>query len=200
MNIFSVNEFEPAADSTVQEPASFANIKVIGCGGGGSNAVNHMIARGLSGVEFIAVNTDKQHLAEKSNAETKLQIGSKLTGGLGAGGKPDRGEDAANEDRELISETLRGADMVFVTTCMGGGTGTGSAPVIAKIAKEQGALTVGVVTKPFGFEAPKKMKIANEGIKKLLEAVDTLIIIPNENLFKMVDRIVCCQLEVSATS
>ncbi|MDR0495156.1 MAG: cell division protein FtsZ [Treponema sp.] len=188
MNIFSVNEFEPAANFTLQEPASSASIKVIGCGGGGSNAVNHMITRGLSGVRFIAVNTDKQHLLEKSNAEIKLQIGSKLTGGLGAGGKPDRGEDAANEDHELISETLRGADMVFVTTCMGGGTGTGSAPVIARIAKEQGALTVGVVTKPFGFEAPKKMKIADEGIKKLREAVDTLIIIPNENLFKMVDR------------
>jgi cell division protein FtsZ len=139
-------------------------------------------------VEFIAVNTDKQHLAEKSKAEIKLQIGSKLTGGLGAGGKPDKGEDAANEDRELICDTLRGADMVFVTTGMGGGTGTGSAPVIARIAKEQGALTVGVVTKPFGFEASKKMKIAEEGIKKLRDAVDTLIVIPNENLFRMVDR------------
>jgi cell division protein FtsZ len=188
MNIFSVNEFEPAVNYVLPEDAFLANIKVVGCGGGGSNAVNHMIARGLSGVQFIAVNTDKQHLAEKSNAEVKLQIGSKLTGGLGAGGKPNRGEDAANEDRELISDTLRGADMVFVTTGMGGGTGTGSAPVIAKIAKDHGALTVGVVTKPFGFEASKKMKIADEGIKKLREAVDTLIIIPNENLFKMVDR------------
>jgi len=186
MHIFSVREIEPV--DTPQEAIPSANIKVVGAGGGGSNAVNHMIACGLSGVEFIAVNTDKQHLAEKSKAEIKLQIGSKLTGGLGAGGKPDKGEDAANEDRELISDTLRGADMVFVTTGMGGGTGTGSAPVIARIAKEQGALTVGVVTKPFGFEASKKMKIAEEGIKKLREAVDTLIVIPNENLFRMVDR------------
>jgi cell division protein FtsZ len=139
-------------------------------------------------VQFIAVNTDKQHLMEQSKAEVKLQIGSKLTSGLGAGGMPEKGEDAANEDHELIGKNLRGANMVFVTTCMGGGTGTGSAPVIAKIAKEQGALTVGVVTKPFGFEASKKMRIAEEGIKKLREAVDSLIIIPNENLFKMVDR------------
>lgn len=187
MQIYAVREIGPA-EEIPQEMIPPANIKVVGAGGGGSNAVNHMINCGLSGVEFIAVNTDKQHLVQKSKAEIKLQIGSKLTGGLGAGGKPDMGEDAANEDRELISETLRGADMVFVTTGMGGGTGTGSAPVIARIAKEQGALTVGVVTKPFGFEATRKMMIAENGIKKLREVVDTLIVIPNENLFRKVDR------------
>jgi len=188
MNIISINEFGPREDDTTHETPDSAIIKVVGCGGGGSNAVNHMIACGLSGVQFIAINTDKQHLEEQSKAEIKLQIGSKLTGGLGAGGVPEKGEDAANEDHELISKNLHGAHMVFVTTGMGGGTGTGSAPVVAKIAKDQGALTVGVVTKPFGFEAPKKMKIAEAGIKKLREAVDSLIVIPNENLFKMVDR------------
>jgi cell division protein FtsZ len=188
MNIISINEFGPREVGLSQGSQPSAVIKVVGCGGGGSNAVNHMIACGLFGVQFIAVNTDKQHLSEKSKADIKLQIGSKLTGGLGAGGIPQKGEDAANEDYDQISETLRGTNMVFVTTGMGGGTGTGSAPVVAKIAKEQGALTVGVVTKPFGFEAPKKMKIAEEGIKKLREAVDSLIVIPNENLFKMVDR------------
>jgi len=188
MNIISINEFGPREVGMTHESPSSAIIKVVGCGGGGSNAVNHMIECGLSGVQFIAVNTDKQHLMEQSKAEIKLQIGSKLTNGLGAGGIPQRGEDAANEDHELIGKNLQGAHMVFVTTGMGGGTGTGSAPVVAKIAKDQGALTVGVVTKPFGFEAPKKMKIAEEGIKKLREAVDSLIVIPNENLFKMVDR------------
>ncbi|MDR0456973.1 MAG: cell division protein FtsZ [Treponema sp.] len=188
MDIISFNEFGPREDALSHESQPSAIIKVVGCGGGGSNAVNHMISCGLSGVQFIAVNTDRDHLNKVSKAETKLQIGSKLTGGLGAGGIPERGEDAANEDHELIGEHLRDADMVFVTTGMGGGTGTGSAPVIAKIAKEQGALTVGIVTKPFGFEAPKKMKIADAGIKKLRDAVDTLIVIPNENLFKIVDR------------
>ena len=188
MQIYSVREIDPMEEAIHSETVISANIKVVGAGGGGSNAVNHMIECGLSGVQFIAVNTDKQHLVNKSKAEIKLQIGTKLTGGLGAGGKPDKGEDAANEDRELIGETLRGADMVFVTTGMGGGTGTGSAPVIARIAKEQGALTVGVVTKPFGFEASKKMMIAENGIKKLREVVDTLIVIPNENLFRKVDR------------
>ncbi|MDR2718458.1 MAG: cell division protein FtsZ [Treponema sp.] len=188
MDIISVNEFESTENGTSQELRPSAIIKVVGCGGGGTNAVNHMIECGLSGVQFIAVNTDKDHLKDVSKAETKLQIGSKLTGGLGAGGVPEKGEDAANEDHELISKNLHGAHMVFVTTGMGGGTGTGSAPVIAKIAKDQGALTVGVVTKPFSFEAPKKMKIAEAGIKKLREAVDSLIVIPNENLFKIVDR------------
>jgi cell division protein FtsZ len=147
-----------------------------------------MISSGLSRVEFIAVNTDKQHLDEISTAEIKLHIGNKHTGGRGAGGDPLKGEDAAKEDREAISEILRGADMVFITTGMGGGTGTGSAPIIAKIAKEQGALTVGVVTTPFEVEGEEKMEIADMGTKKVRDEVDTLIVIPNENLFKMIDR------------
>ncbi|MDR1576255.1 MAG: cell division protein FtsZ [Treponema sp.] len=188
MNIYAVREEEPAVRSVpVEEPVS-AIIKVVGTGGGGSNAVNHMIESNLSGVQFIAVNTDVQDLNNKSKAETKLQIGSKLTGGRGAGGKPQIGEDAANEDREAIAEMLRDTDMVFVTAGMGGGTGTGSAPVIAKIARDQGALTVAVVTKPFDYEGRYKMKLAEEGIKKLREAVDTLIVIPNQHLFRMVER------------
>jgi cell division protein FtsZ len=147
-----------------------------------------MIDCGLEGVEFIAVNTDLQDLLEKSRAETKLQIGSKLTSGRGAGGVPEKGEKAANEDLELIREHVKGADMVFVTAGMGGGTGTGSAPVIAKAAKEEGALTVGVVTKPFGYEGPTKMEIAEAGIRKLREVVDTLIVIPNQQLMGMVER------------
>jgi cell division protein FtsZ len=169
-------------------PLSPAVIKVIGAGGGGCNAVDRMIQCNLQGVEFIAVNTDLQDLTLKSKAETKLQIGAKLTGGRGAGGNPEKGERAANEDEERIREQVKGTDMVFVTAGMGGGTGTGSAPVIAKIAREEGALTVGVVTKPFGYEGSAKMKLAEAGIKKLREAVDTLIIIPNEQLLGMVDR------------
>lgn len=165
-----------------------AIIKVVGSGGGGSNAVNRMIDCGLCGVQFIAVNTDKQDLYNKSRAETKLQIGSKLTGGRGAGGKPEIGEKAATEDRELIAEALSGADMVFVTAGMGGGTGTGSAPVIARIARDQGALTVAVVTKPFEYEGRFKMQLADDGIQKLREAVDTLIVIPNQHLFKLIER------------
>ncbi|MDR2479476.1 MAG: cell division protein FtsZ [Treponema sp.] len=189
MNIFAVREEEPVTQFVSQTAELVpAVIKVVGAGGGGSNAVNRMIETGLSGVEFIAVNTDKQDLYKKSKAETKLQIGEKLTGGRGAGGKPEIGEKAANEDRELVAEHLQGADMVFVTAGMGGGTGTGSAPVIARIAREQGALTVGVVTKPFDFEGRYKMKLAEEGIQKLREAVDTLIIVPNQHLFKLVER------------
>jgi cell division protein FtsZ len=186
MQIFSVREFEPA--ETIVPERIPANIKVIGAGGGGSNAVNRMIESGLSGVQFIAVNTDVQDLMDKSKAEIKLQIGCRLTNGRGAGGKPSIGEDAAKEDHEKISNVLRDADMVFVTAGMGGGTGTGSAPVIAKIAREHGALTVGVVTKPFANEGNPKMQLAEDGIKKLREAVDTLIVIPNQNLLKMVDR------------
>jgi len=196
MQIFSIKEFWPEKElSPADEPNGVSKdslppaiIKVVGSGSGGTNAINHMIRSGLSGVEFIAVNTDKQHLSEMSEAEIKLHIGSKLTGGRGAGGDPSKGEDAANEDRELISDTVQGADMVVVATGMGGGTGTGSIPVIAKIAKDQGALTIGVVTTPFEVEGQEKMKIAEEGIKRLRESVDTLIIIPNENLFKMIDR------------
>ena len=162
-------------------------IKVIGAGGGGGNAVNRMSASGLQNVEFIAANTDLQTL-NNSNASVKIPIGSKLTNGLGAGGKPEVGEKAALEDTETIKNALKGADMVFVTAGMGGGTGTGAAPVIAKIAKELGALTVGVVTKPFSFEGKVKMQLAEEGIRKLHEAVDTLIVIPNQHLLKIVDK------------
>jgi cell division protein FtsZ len=165
-----------------------ALIKVVGVGGGGTNAVNWMIECGLRGVEFITVNTDIQDLVEKSKAPVKLQIGQKLTGGRGAGGIPEKGEKAANEDLELIREHIKGSDMVFITAGMGGGTGTGAAPVIAKAAREEGALTVGVVTKPFGFEGPHKMGIAMEGIRRMGEAVDTLIKIPNQQLLGMVER------------
>jgi cell division protein FtsZ len=162
-------------------------IKVIGAGGGGCNAVNRMIQCEVQGVDFIAANTDRQAL-NKSKAETILSIGSKLTSGLGAGGKPEVGEKAAMEDREIIANAVKGADMVFVTAGMGGGTGTGAAPVIAQVARECGALTVGVVTKPFNFEGKYKMRLAEEGIAKMREAVDTLIVIPNQRLFKSVER------------
>ena len=162
-------------------------IKVIGVGGGGSNAVNRMIENGLKKVDFIAVNTDVQAL-KLSKAPAKLPIGSKLTGGLGAGGVPEIGEKAAEENMEDIENVLRGADMVFITAGMGGGTGTGAAPIVARIARETGALTVAVVTKPFDFEGRRKMQLAEEGIKKLREAVDTLIIIPNQYLLKIVEK------------
>ena len=162
-------------------------IKVVGCGGGGSNAVNRMISRELSNVDFIVLNTDQQALG-RSRAETKLAIGQKVTKGLGAGGKPEVGEQAAEEDKELITNELRGADMVFITAGMGGGTGTGSAPVVARIAKELGCLTVAVVTTPFEFEGHVRMRKAKEGIAKLHELVDSLIVIPNEQLFKNIDK------------
>ncbi|MDR0690244.1 MAG: cell division protein FtsZ [Spirochaetaceae bacterium] len=162
-------------------------IKVIGAGGGGCNAVNRMIQCEVQGVEFIATNTDRQAL-NRSKAEVTLSIGSKLTAGLGAGGKPEIGEKAAMEDREVIANAVKGADMVFVTAGMGGGTGTGAAPVIAQVARECGALTVGVVTKPFNFEGRYKMRLAEEGIAKMREAVDTLIVIPNQRLFSSVER------------
>jgi cell division protein FtsZ len=162
-------------------------IKVIGAGGGGSNAVNRMIAAGLRNVQFIVANTDIQAL-NLSRAEVRLGLGAKVTHGLGAGGKPEIGEKAALEDREAIAQALRGADMVFVTAGMGGGTGTGSAPVIAQVARDLGALTVGVVTKPFEFEGKVKARLAAEGIEKLRQAVDTLIVIPNQHLLKVVER------------
>ncbi len=162
-------------------------IKVVGVGGGGSNAVNRMIESGLGNINFIAVNTDLQAL-KLSNAEYKIPIGSKLTGGLGAGGIPDIGEQAALENKADLQNLLKGSDMVFITAGMGGGTGTGAAPIVAEIAKETGSLTVAVVTKPFDFEGKKKMKLAEEGIKKLREAVDTLIIIPNQYLLKIVEK------------
>jgi cell division protein FtsZ len=162
-------------------------IKVVGIGGGGSNAVNRMIAAGVQNVEFCAVNTDLQAL-QRSNAEVRLPIGSELTGGLGAGGKPEIGEKAALEDKTEIQHVVQGADMVFLTAGMGGGTGTGAAPVIAQAARDMGILTVGIVTKPFDFERRFKMRIAEEGIARLRGAVDTLIIIPNQHLLKIVDK------------
>lgn len=164
-----------------------AVIKVIGVGGGGNNAVNRMIEHGVEGVEFIAVNTDAQAL-NLSSAEVKLQLGTKLTRGLGAGANPEVGKKAAEESREQIEEALRGADMVFVTAGMGGGTGTGAAPVIAQVAKDLGALTVGVVTRPFTFEGRKRQTQAIGGITSMKDSVDTLIVIPNDKLLEIVDK------------
>jgi cell division protein FtsZ len=172
----------------LQEESIPAVMKVVSTGGAGGNALNRMIESGLAGVQFISINTDIQDLCNKSQAKIKLQIGAKVTGGRGAGGKPEKGEKAALEDQDAISEVIKGADMVFITAGMGGGTGTGSAPVIAKIAKESGALTVAVVTMPFDFEGRYRMKVAEEGIAKLRGVVDTLIVIPNQYLFKMVDN------------
>lgn len=179
LDILGVND-----SGSALEAASPTIIKVIGCGGGGSSAVNRMIAANIGNVDFIVLNTDLQAL-NLSNAPNRLAIGQKLTGGLGAGGNPEIGEKAAEEDSAVISNILKGANMVFVTAGMGGGTGTGSAPVVAKIAREQGALTVAVVTTPFEFEGKVRMRLAAEGIKKLHDAVDSLIVIPNEQLLKM---------------
>mgnify|MGYP002623893228 CR=1 FL=1 len=167
--------------------ASPTIIKVIGCGGGGSNAVNRMIDAKMQNVDFIVLNTDLQALSH-SKAPNRIQIGQKVTGGLGSGGRPAVGEQAAQEDVETIKNILKGANMVFVTAGMGGGTGTGSAPVVAKIARELGALTVGVVTTPFDFEGRVRMQQAEDGIKKLHDEVDSLIVIPNQQLLKIVDK------------
>jgi cell division protein FtsZ len=164
-----------------------ARIIVLGVGGGGSNAVNRMIQSGVRGVEFVAINTDTHALA-RSEAATRIHLGDKLTRGLGAGGNPNVGEKSAEESAEQIAESVRDADMVFIAAGMGGGTGTGAAPVIAQIAKELGALTVGVVTKPFSFEGRQRAKNAEEGIAQLRERVDTLIIIPNDRLLEVIDR------------
>lgn len=169
------------------EIEQFASLKVIGVGGGGTNAVNRMIAAGLRGVEFIAMNTDAQALAQ-SNAPAKIQLGEKLTKGLGAGGLPEIGLKAAEESRESIFATVKGADMVFITAGMGGGTGTGGTPVVAECAKEAGALTVGVVTKPFSFEGRRRSTQAERGIADLRDKVDTLITIPNDRLLAVVDK------------
>lgn len=169
------------------ESEAAAKIIVVGVGGAGNNAVNRMVTDGIVGVEFIGINTDKQAL-QYSQAPTTMQIGEKLTKGLGCGGRPEVGAKAAEESSEDITAALQGADMVFVTCGMGGGTGTGAAPVIAKIAKDMGILTVGVVTKPFRFEARQRMTNAIDGIKKLKESVDTLIVIPNDRLLEIVDR------------
>ncbi len=164
-----------------------AVIKVIGVGGGGGNAVEHMVKTDLEGVDFLCVNTDAQALA-KMSAKGLLQLGASTTKGLGAGANPEVGRLAAEEDREHIAELLKGADMVFITAGMGGGTGTGAAPIVAEVAKEMGILTVAVVTKPFPFEGRKRMKLADEGITELRENVDSLIIIPNEKLMKVLGR------------
>lgn len=165
----------------------YANLKVVGVGGGGSNAVNRMVEAGIKGVDFIAINTDAQAL-NMSLAPCKLQIGQNLTRGLGAGANPEVGQKAAEESRDEILEHLKGADMVFITAGMGGGTGTGGAPVVAQAAKEVGALTVGVVTKPFSFEGRRRMNVALQGIENLKNNVDTLIVIPNDRLLQVVPR------------
>ncbi len=174
----------PTENTNSGQPAL---IKVIGVGGGGSNAVNRMIAANVSGVEFIAVNTDVQVLRE-SAAPVRVQIGERISKGLGVGGNPVVGQKAAEESMDIIRETVKGADMVFVTAGMGGGTGTGAAPIVAQIARAEGILTVGVVTKPFGFEGEVRMNQAEEGIRNLKNYTDTLIVIPNERVFNVVDE------------
>jgi cell division protein FtsZ len=183
----------PASSNRINENGSrpqsepFARIKVIGVGGGGCNAVNRMIDEGVQGIEFIAVNTDAQALV-MSKAAIKVRIGDKTTGGLGAGGNPDTGRKSAEESSEELYEALKGSDMVFVTAGMGGGTGTGAAAVVAQIAKEVGALTIGVVTRPFTFEGSKRLQNAEQGIARMKEHADTLIVIPNDRLLQIVDR------------
>lgn len=166
---------------------SFARIRVVGIGGSGNNAVNHMIASKVRGVEFIAINSDAQDL-HHSLAKKKIHVGKNLTRGLGAGGNPDMGRRAAEETREEINNSIKGSDMIFITGGMGGGTGTGAAPVVAKIARDSGALTVGVVTKPFLFEGQERMRMALQGIEELKQEVDALIIIPNDRLLAIVDK------------
>ena len=170
----------------VEQP-SFASIKVVGCGGGGTNAVNRMVEAGLQGVQFIAVNTDRQALA-LSHADVKIQIGEKLTKGLGAGAVPDIGRRAAEESRDEIAQAIKGADLVVVTAGMGGGTGTGAAPIVAEIARESNCLTIAVVTKPFAFEGKQRMKNAEIGINELKQSVDTLVVIPNDRLLQVVSK------------
>lgn len=173
--------------NSMKDQFAGAKIKVIGVGGGGGNAVNRMITEKVQGVDFIVANTDLQAL-NNSDAKTKIQLGPKLTKGLGAGSNPEVGEKAAEESEDQIQQALEGADMVFITAGMGGGTGTGAAPVVAKIAKDGGALTVGVVTRPFSFEGPRRDKLAVEGLKKLKANVDTLIIVANNRLLEMIDK------------
>ena len=174
-------------DNNIAMMDGTATIKVIGVGGAGNNAVNRMIDAGIKGVDFIAVNTDRQAL-QMSKAGTKIQIGEKITRGLGAGANPDIGAQSAEESKSEISEALRGADMVFVTAGMGGGTGTGAAPIVAGIAKDMGILTIGVVTKPFTFEGKKRLSQADRGIESLKTKVDTLVVIPNDKLLQIIDR------------
>ena len=174
-------------DEVTSPEGQFAQIKVVGVGGGGTNAVNRMIAEGLQGVEFVAINTDAQALM-LSNAPKRVRIGDKITRGLGAGGNPEVGAKAAEESADDLYASLKGADMVFVTCGMGGGTGTGAAPIVARIARDVGALTIGVVTRPFSFEAHKRSAAAEIGINALKEHVDTLIVIPNDRLLEIVDK------------
>lgn len=173
--------------SEQSQAESFARIKVIGVGGGGCNAVNRMIEEGIQGIEFIAVNTDGQALME-SRAGTRVRIGDKSTRGLGAGGVPEMGRKAAEESADELYEVLKGSDMIFVTAGMGGGTGTGASPIIAQIAKEVNALTIGVVTRPFTFEGSRRMQAAEGGIQNFKEQADTLIVIPNDRLLQIVDK------------
>jgi cell division protein FtsZ len=173
--------------SSVQKSEAFARIKVVGVGGGGQNAVNRMIAENMQGIEFVAVNTDAQALL-LSHAPTRVRIGEKLTKGLGAGGDPRMGQKAAEESADELYEILKGSDMVFITCGMGGGTGTGAAPIVAQIAKEVGTLAIGVVTKPFTFEGTRRAHTAEEGIAKLKEYVNTLIVIPNDRLLQLTDK------------
>ncbi len=190
MNKKKVTKMAATNPRAQQQPTYIENpaqIKVMGVGGGGSNAVNRMIEQGIQGVEFVAINTDAQALM-LANAPQRLRIGEKLTKGLGSGGHPEIGEKAAQESSEEIKALLKGADMVFVTCGMGGGTGTGAAPVIAKLARETGALTIGVVSKPFTFEGARRRRVAEDGINRLKEGVDTLIVIPNDRLLQVVDK------------
>ncbi len=181
------DEQQRETDRKTRSETMPAVIKVVSAGGAGGNALNRMIDTGLSGVEFIAINTDIQDLKEKSKADVKVQIGVKVTGGRGAGGVPEKGEKAALEDQEAIAAAVKGADMVFITAGMGGGTGTGSAHVIARIAKSLGALVIAIVTLPFEYEGRYKKKLAMDGIAKLTNEVDAIIVIPNQNLFKIID-------------
>jgi cell division protein FtsZ len=173
--------------TSIEPIENFARIKVLGLGGGGSNAINRMIEEGIQGVEFVAINTDSQALM-LSRSPTRIRIGEKLTKGLGSGGNPEVGRKAAEESGEELYEVLRGADMVFLTAGMGGGTGTGAMPIAAAIAREGGALTIGVVTRPFSFEGSRRRQVAEEGIERLKEQVDTLIVIPNDRLLQIVEK------------
>ncbi len=181
------NNYNNNEDNNLSMLDGTATIKVIGVGGAGNNAVNRMIDAGIKGVDFIAVNTDRQAL-QSSRAKTKIQIGEKITRGLGAGANPDIGAQSAEENKAEVAEVLRGADMVFVTAGMGGGTGTGAAPIVAQAAKEMGILTIGVVTKPFTFEGKKRLSQAERGIESLKGKVDTLVVIPNDKLLQIIDR------------
>lgn len=186
-DIFAKKDESTSNDQIQRSPINPTNIKVVGVGGGGGNAVNRMIKAGLSGVEFWLMNTDLQVL-EFGQTKNRIQLGAKSTAGLGAGGDPSVGERAAEEAQQEITQALDGADMVFITSGMGGGTGTGAAPVVAKIAKELGILTIAVVTKPFSWEGRKRQNNANQGLEKLREAVDAVIVVPNDKLLQVVDR------------